>query len=170
LLIAFVAIRVPGFVPAEFLRHRRAKLFSLALALLAGIAIGGLGVTIACSALQPGAGEPRQHFTTTFFGAFNLLTTWIVQPAILEEIGFRGYLLPRLHRRYGVLAAILLSTLAFVAFHAYPVPSNTSLWFAGTAGIAFGSLAVVTRSIWPAVLAHFVSNALVMVLALRLCN
>ena len=88
-----------------------------------------------------------------------------------EEIGFRGYLLPRL-MHLGTAPALLLSGLAHAIWHfplmllttIYPILGN---WFIvgpiilltlTTAGVFYGYLQLRSKSVWPATLAHGVIN------------
>jgi uncharacterized protein len=87
-----------------------------------------------------------------------------------EEIGWRGYLLPRL-LPIGQWAALLLSGAAWGLWHApiillgYKYPSHPRLGvlaMLGTAvigGVLFGWLRLSTNSIWPSVLGHGAVNA-----------
>lgn len=87
-----------------------------------------------------------------------------------EEIGWRGYLLPRL-LPLGQWPALLLSGLAWGLWHApiillgYKYPTHPRLGvlaMVGTAivgGVLFGWLRLATNSIWPSVLGHGAVNA-----------
>jgi membrane protease YdiL (CAAX protease family) len=101
--------------------------------------------------------------------AYASLTT-----SLTEEIGWRGYLLPRL-TTLGVRRALLLSGLLHGIWH-LPVMLLTSLYHpvgsrlvvvpmflvAVTAlGVFYGWLRLRTDSIWPAVLAHSAHNVAV---------
>lgn len=88
-----------------------------------------------------------------------------------EEIGWRGYMLPRL-RSLGLLPALLLSGLAHGLFHLpailwtpYYHAQGESLvvlpLFLATltaAGVCYGYLRLTTGSVWPAALAHSTFN------------
>jgi uncharacterized protein len=88
-----------------------------------------------------------------------------------EEIGFRGYLLPRL-MHLGTSRALLLSGLLHAIWHfplmlltpVYPILGN---WFIigpifvltlTAAGVFYGYLQLSSRSVWPATLAHGAVN------------
>jgi membrane protease YdiL (CAAX protease family) len=88
-----------------------------------------------------------------------------------EEIGWRGYLLPRL-LSLGVRRAVLLSGLLHGLFH-LPALLGTSLYHAQgnravvvplflatltAAGVCYGYLRLTTGSVWPAALAHATFN------------
>ncbi|TDE54514.1 CPBP family intramembrane metalloprotease [Nonomuraea mesophila] len=94
-------------------------------------------------------------------------------PALGEEWGWRGWLLPRLTSTNGVFAGLLLSGAIWGLWHApltllgYNYPSLGSwaaLFFIGfcvLAGVLFGWLRLRTGSVWPAVVAHGSLNAVV---------
>ncbi|MCK2220625.1 CPBP family intramembrane metalloprotease [Actinomadura sp. ATCC 31491] len=92
-------------------------------------------------------------------------------PALGEEWGWRGWLLPRLVSSNGVLAGLLLSGAVWGLWHApltllgynYPrLGSWAALFFIGfctLAGVLLGWLRLRTGSVWPAVVAHGSLNA-----------
>lgn len=99
-------------------------------------------------------------------------------PALGEELGWRGFLFPRLHERYGTLAALLGSGIAWGLWHApmillgynYPLhPVLGLLAFCVVCTLLTGVLAWVTQrsgSIWPAAYGHGLVNALAPLAAL----
>ncbi|MEO1616418.1 MAG: type II CAAX endopeptidase family protein [Planctomycetota bacterium] len=76
-------------------------------------------------------------------------------PALCEEILFRGYVQTRLNRRIGPLFGILLSSFVFAAFHLDPVHCIGVF----PIGVFLGLIAWRSGSLFPAMLAHFVNNA-----------
>jgi membrane protease YdiL (CAAX protease family) len=94
-------------------------------------------------------------------------------PALGEEWGWRGWLLPRLTSANGMLTGLLLSGAIWGVWHApltllgYNYPSLGSwaaLFFIGfcvLAGVLIGWLRLRTGSVWPAVVAHGSLNAVV---------
>ncbi|MGI5292593.1 CPBP family intramembrane glutamic endopeptidase [Nonomuraea polychroma] len=92
-------------------------------------------------------------------------------PALGEEWGWRGWLLPRLVSGNGVLAGLLFSGAVWGVWHApltllgynYPrLGSWAALFFIGfcvLAGVLFGWLRLRTGSVWPAVVGHGSLNA-----------
>lgn len=88
-----------------------------------------------------------------------------------EEIGFRGYLLPRL-TQLGTTRALLLSGLLHGIWHfplmlmtpAYPILGNwlivgpIILLTLTAAGVFYGYLRLTSKSVWPSTLAHGVIN------------
>ncbi len=75
-------------------------------------------------------------------------------PGLAEETLFRGFVLGRLRRVTGPLLAVVVSAAAFGVVH-YD-------WIHGGAafvlGLYLGTLALLSRSIWPCVLAHAGNN------------
>ncbi|TDD06763.1 CPBP family intramembrane metalloprotease [Nonomuraea deserti] len=94
-------------------------------------------------------------------------------PALGEEWGWRGWLLPRLTSANGMLAGLLLSGAIWGVWHApltllgYNYPSLGSwaalvfIGFCVLAGVLIGWLRLRTGSVWPAVVAHGSLNAVV---------
>jgi membrane protease YdiL (CAAX protease family) len=96
--------------------------------------------------------------------------------ALGEEVLFRGLVLHSFLRawarnRTGVVASVVLTALLFAALHATQVLSNDLSRSAAlllvlqtlVVSVWWGALVVVGRSIWPAVVLHFASNAVVAV-------
>ena len=75
---------------------------------------------------------------------------------IAEEIAFRGYVLSALRTHLSPGAAILGSSVLFASIHLDPVRFPAVLFL----GVFLGWLAWRSGSIWPAVAAHGVNNAL----------
>ncbi|MEG3616135.1 CPBP family intramembrane glutamic endopeptidase [Isoptericola haloaureus] len=93
-------------------------------------------------------------------------------PALGEEIGWRGWLLPRLTDRYGVLVAVLLSGVIWGVWHAplvllgynYPdasplVALATMVGFCTVTGAVFSWLRIRSGNVWAPALAHGSLNA-----------
>ncbi len=77
-------------------------------------------------------------------------------PALCEELFFRGYALSGLRGSVGNAGAVVIVALAFGMAHysAYRMIPTTVL------GLILGTLVVRYQSIWPAMIAHFLHNAL----------
>lgn len=89
-----------------------------------------------------------------------LLLALVVAPPV-EEFVFRGALLAAFARRWGTPIAVLLSTGVFVLFH---IADKIHYW-PGFVDVALLGLAAVFvrlryRSLWPALLLHFLYNGL----------
>lgn len=88
-----------------------------------------------------------------------------------EEIGWRGYLLPRLRRLWGAPVAVIVSGIVWGAWHApvillgynfsRPDGGGVLLMIAGCVAVGawFSWLALAGRTIWPAIVAHGAFNA-----------
>lgn len=91
--------------------------------------------------------------------------------AIGEEIGWRGFLVPALYRKFGLNPALILSSLFWCCWH-LPLligggyMSGTPLWFQLPAfllcifpvGIMAGLLSLESGSVWPAAFLHAAHN------------
>lgn len=77
-------------------------------------------------------------------------------PGIFEELLFRGYVQTRLVQRLGPVLAILLTSLAFAAFHMDLVHSTAVI----AIGVYLGWLSWSSGSLFPAMIGHFVNNFL----------
>jgi sodium transport system permease protein len=78
-------------------------------------------------------------------------------PGICEELLCRGAVLSALRHRFGSRPAVLISAVLFGAMHLSPYRFIPTFLL----GISFGALAVASRSIFPAMLAHALNNAAV---------
>jgi sodium transport system permease protein len=79
-----------------------------------------------------------------------------VVPALCEELFFRGYALSGLRASLGKSGAVVVVAIAFGMTHysAQRLVTTTAL------GLLLGLLVVQYRSIWPAMIAHFMHNAI----------
>lgn len=101
------------------------------------------------------APDSPQALATIAYGVF-------VAP-LVEELVFRGFLLPALSRRLGTAAAIALSGLLFGLMH---LSDPTSVPPLVAFGLALGALRLRTGSLGPPVLLHLLNNAAAFGLAL----
>jgi membrane protease YdiL (CAAX protease family) len=85
-------------------------------------------------------------------------------PGICEELLLRGGVLAGLLQRVPVWAAILIAALLFALLHASPARFAPQL----VLGVGLGFLSWRSGSVWAAVPAHAMHNALVLLLALGL--
>lgn len=122
-----------------------------------------VGLEAVLSSMEEGAARLTEAITKvddvpSFL--FNVLVVALI-PALGEEMVFRGLVLPILHKWTGKLhAAVWISALLFSAMH---------LQFYGflprlVLGALLGYLFVYSRSLWAPIVAHFVNNALALVL------
>jgi sodium transport system permease protein len=82
-------------------------------------------------------------------------------PAVCEEVLFRGVLVRALATRFFPLVAILLGAVVFSLYHLRVVQLVPTF----TLGLLFGYLALRADSALPGMLAHFVNNAVALVVA-----
>jgi len=76
-----------------------------------------------------------------------------------EEVAFRGYIVTRIQGifpRGGWALAVGISSFAFAAGHGYQGPGGLILLF--LLGAMFCGLFLYTKSLWPAILAHFIQD------------
>lgn len=141
------------------------------------IAFGGtLLITVAASAVV--WATPLASFVVPEGGIGNAVVDFLIQVVILaltfslaEEIGIRGYLLPRL-LPLGRRRALALSGLVWATWHmplilltpVFPVGNeliSLPLFYGAIVAASFfyGYLRIFTGSVWPASIAHAVHNA-----------
>jgi len=95
----------------------------------------------------------RQQGQTGFTSLLILMVG--VTPALCEELLFRGYVQTRMTRVFPPVLGILISSLAFAAFHMDPVHVVAVF----PLGLFLGWLTWQSGSLFPAILAHFGNNA-----------
>lgn len=84
-----------------------------------------------------------------------------IVPAFAEEVLFRGYVMRAFEKSSGIIAALILSSFIFAAFHL----QLTNILPLATLGAAMGLLTWLSGSLWPAVIAHFVNNGSAVLMA-----
>ncbi|WP_096788072.1 exosortase E/protease, VPEID-CTERM system [Rhodobacter sp. CZR27] len=157
-------------VLALFLPHLRSlgwRVDPLALGL--GV---GIGLLWALTGPAPGPGSLPAQGTLAGAGLALWILSRVIGTALLvpviEELFFRGYLLDRLappgsRRPWRVLLAVAVSSAAFAVLH--------DRWLAaGLAGVAFALLALRSRNLTDAILAHAAANAVIAGVALATGN
>jgi membrane protease YdiL (CAAX protease family) len=88
---------------------------------------------------------------------YSLFVAATALSAFAEELVMRGYLITRLEVAAGSWPmALLLSSALFAAYHVYQGWDGTARVFFD--GILYGSAFLVTRRLWPLVIAHFLWN------------
>ncbi len=101
------------------------------------------------------APEPPTTLEPTLISLGLNLLVLAVLPALLEELLFRGLILHTL-RPYGEWLAVVVSAVLFGFIHG----GISQSVFAFLVGLVLGWLTVTTRNIWPAIVLHFINNAL----------
>lgn len=92
----------------------------------------------------------------SFSGPIELIYTVVcaaLVPALFEEFAFRGMIMGSL-RKFGDMPAILVSALIFAFYHG----NFIQIPFAFLVGIILGLVVIISDSIWPAIIAHFLNN------------
>jgi membrane protease YdiL (CAAX protease family) len=95
-----------------------------------------------------------EHYITSNNHLGVMLLNIALVPAFCEEILFRGYALRSFEKSWGIVTAIIVSGIMFGLFHLEAV----NFFPLASIGILLAFLAWVTRSIFPAMMAHFVNN------------
>jgi membrane protease YdiL (CAAX protease family) len=119
--------------------------------------------------------EERAHLLRLLRPSSGLRPLWqdllcfAAVPALCEELLFRGAIFSTLGAQSrseagpmhpANLRAVLLSATLFGVFHLSP----SKIFPTALLGIGFGFAAILSRSLWPAIIMHFTNNALVVVL------
>ncbi|HEY6003257.1 MAG TPA: type II CAAX endopeptidase family protein [Anaeromyxobacter sp.] len=168
LLSALIATAGSNLRPGPYLRLGPVRPAALAVGALAGAA----GYLVAGSILSltqrllPGRisdlFDPLRLFEGPRSEQLALAAVAIFLAPACEEIAFRGYVQTTLGLRRGPAAAVMGAAVLFALLHMNPVlfPALVVL------GAIFGWLAWRAGSIWPAVVAHAVNNAISSALAL----
>ena len=104
--------------------------------------------------LQVEQSKMIQSFLTTegilLFALFNVA----VVPALCEEVLFRGYVMRSFEKSWGIIAAIIVSSIIFGLFHL----QLGNLLPLATLGAILALMTWLSGSLWPAVIAHFLNN------------
>jgi membrane protease YdiL (CAAX protease family) len=105
--------------------------------------------------------SPKYPHSARFSGGFYLMLGHLVFGVIVEEIFFRGILLPFLLQQMAVWKALVIQAALFSVAHIF-IPSKSgefSLLLFFIVGISLGLLFMRTRSLWAVIFAHFIWNA-----------
>jgi len=98
---------------------------------------------------------PEMPTPDTLMGQLAYVFSISLCPALIEEFIFRGVILQPL-RKYGDIFAITSSAVLFSLFHC----TMLQLVFAFLLGFFLAYITIKTESIWPAIILHFVNNAM----------
>jgi len=107
-------------------------------------------------ALGGGGGGSGELTTTSTWWFFGLVLLGAVLPGFCEEVTHRGLLLQGFASRIGILRAVWLSSVLFGFMHL----SIIQCLFAIVMGYLMALAVVVTKSIWTAVIIHFMNNGI----------
>ncbi|MDR0462139.1 MAG: CPBP family intramembrane metalloprotease [Christensenellaceae bacterium] len=104
-------------------------------------------------------GAARGGESSDFSGILGLLvalTMTAVLPGFCEEVAHRGMLLRGFESRLGILRGIMLASLLFGFMHLNIV----QCFYAAILGYLMGLAVVATRTIWTAIIMHFLNNGI----------
>lgn len=138
--------------------------YAVALALVFGLmfSLGSLNELL-ISALE-NVGYVRRQSSLPDMSGWNIVPVLIVVavlPALCEELLFRAMILNNAASETGDMRAILLTGMCFSLYHG----SVEQTIYQFICGCAFAWLAVRSRSVGPAVFAHFANNASIIILS-----
>ncbi|MFN3346977.1 MAG: lysostaphin resistance A-like protein, partial [Candidatus Bipolaricaulaceae bacterium] len=106
----------------------------------------------------------REDLQTRALAPFwTALMTTVLVPAVFEELAFRHVIQTGLARAYGARRALLLTSVLFGVGHIEPIQIIAGF----TAGLAFGYVRHVSRSLLPAIVGHGFLNLLAVIGARR---
>jgi uncharacterized protein len=131
--------------------------FAAALGLsLITYAIGAFVIGAFQSASDPHGEQLPNPFLAAGYGWSMVILVTCVQPAIIEELAFRGVILGALQKALRPMEAVAVSALMFMILHlSFPrFPHTLAL------GLAAGLIRTRTRSLYPCMLLHFSHNLL----------
>ena len=136
------------------------------------IVLFGLSVCLICTLINVGSTALfKQVFKLEFRdsivdlsgqGVGTLVLTGVLLPAFTEELLLRG-LVQGEYEKYGVTIGVLLTSLLFALFHTSP--AHIPALF--VAGVCYGVLTLMFRSVWPAFIAHAINNGVAVFVATR---
>ncbi len=105
--------------------------------------------------------------TPNGFGGFLFSIICIAAvPALIEEFAFRGFALGICRRIMPDSAAIFVSAFLFGIIHG----NFSQIPFALCMGLVMGYITVISNSVWPAIIVHFLNNAISVVLDYSMKN
>lgn len=132
----------------------------------------GLSVCLICMLINIGSSALFQSLFKTDFqngivdlsstNVGTLILTSVLLPAVAEELLLRG-LVQGEYEKYGTTIGVLLTALIFALFHTNP----THIPALFVAGVCYGVLTVMFRSVWPAVVAHAINNGVAVFFATK---
>lgn len=88
-------------------------------------------------------------------GPWAVLTLVVMAP-LFEEVIFRGVILESTRARYGVMAALLVSSFVFGLMHMHPTVAVNAFFI----GLILGVLYIAADSLWTPIILHAVNNGI----------
>jgi len=98
--------------------------------------------------------EYVRHYLDGGYGLYVVFLSICIQPAIIEELTFRGIFLTTLERKFSTFDSIMISAVLFVLVHF----AFGSLIHLLLIGILTGYLRVASGSLIPCIILHFFHN------------
>ena len=154
LLVRFVDRR--GFVSLGFAGGRTGR------DLLVGLALGAAMIALAVGLLAVAGWATTCSAAAFSWPVLALLGGALVCNSVTQEVLVRGYVLQTVEGRFGTAAALIVSSLVFVALHGGaiveggPLPAINLL----AAGLLLGLAYTTTRNLWLPIALHFSWNFL----------
>lgn len=163
---AVCAIIVNGSVPKTVLSEKVNPLVFIGSTLVAfGVnALSNYGNAVFKNVLSLFGTEAVAITNSGYSGTEKLAITLLcsaVFPALIEEFAYRGVVLGIFRRSMSDMSAIIMSAVVFAVIHG----NLAQIPFAFGMGLAFALVTVSTKSIWPAIVAHFLNNACSVILS-----
>jgi membrane protease YdiL (CAAX protease family) len=97
-----------------------------------------------------------QPYLDAGYGLWVVVVTVCVQPAVFEELAFRGVMLTSLRPTLSNVEAVLVTAMLFMTLHISPAAFPHTL----AMGVAAGFMRLASGSILPCMLMHFVHNSI----------
>ncbi len=132
-------------------------------------AVGTVAVAFAVvETLHRGLGVEKLNYSPPYlaagYGTWVVVLVVCVQPAVFEELAFRGVMLTSLRPTLSDVEAVLVSAMLFMTLHISPAAFPHTL----AMGVAAGFMRLASKSILPCMLLHFVHNGAVIAAELYL--
>ena len=175
ILIYLVIFILPTEIYIRANRYKRAqtlKLKFVKIKYLPFIILFGLSTSVICAlinvgiaALAGGLWDIRSAASTVGFvseNPFITALTLVFMPAICEELLIRGLALSE-YEKYGVSVSVIMTSLVFSLFHG-SLLTVPSLFIAG---VFYGVLTHLFKSVYPAMICHCINNALAVYISLN---
>jgi membrane protease YdiL (CAAX protease family) len=158
-VLIWCGVRNPRSVVALF-RPARPRWYLLAVgAALCTVTVAFVVVETLHRVLELEKLQYSQPFLDAGYGLWVVVLVVCVQPALFEELAFRGVMLSSLRPTLSDTEAVLVSAMLFMTLHISPAAFPHTL----AMGIAAGMLRLASGSILPCIVMHFVHNSIVIV-------
>lgn len=156
----FIYIKVCKYKTSKALKLRHVKikyapfiiLFSLSVSFICAI-INAFSMWI--GRMMGFAGSTDQILSVSGTNPLTIILILVILPAVAEELLLRGVALYE-YRKYGVAVSIIMTSVLFALFH-INIQSFLSLL---AAGVFYAVLTLLFDSVYPAIIAHLINNAL----------